>query len=154
MLPGGNLWQEFCVFLNPAKHLEFLIMRFIGPLAAWSPFFTWLAASYTVYLARNATAVVYPKRRLTLQYPKHCRFSHTGVKSSHSCVVSLALMWDFEPRWTYYIIYSKNQGWSSPVLTAHPALGPTDSKRPKDFSQAAERSLKGLITSRPEAMDI
>lgn len=84
-------------------------------------FFTW---SVVFYHSRNIDTVVYPRERLALQHSKHTRFSHTGWKPV-SCIVSLSLMSDFELWQTYYIIYCQNQGWSMPVLTAHPALGPT-----------------------------
>lgn len=86
-------------------------------------FFTWSAVFYQ---SRNIGIVVYPKERLALQHSKHSRFSHTGWKPV-DCIVSLALMSKFEPWRTYYIIYCQNLGWSMPVLTAHPALGPTQS---------------------------
>lgn len=114
--------------------------------------FTWLAVFHTANLKRNAITVVYPKKRLTLQHSKHSWFSHTGWKPVR--VVLSPLLWcrTLSPDGRI-ISFTVKSGVVLPVLTAHPALDPTGSKRPA-FSQAVEHSSNGLIASRLKEMDI
>lgn len=105
-----------------------------------------------LHLIRPTTSTGMPsllciqRKRLSPQHSKHIWFSHRGWRAE-----TVVLSPGFDVRlwaWrTCNILYSWNQGWSFPVLTANPALCPTDSKRP-GFSQPVERSPKGLIASR------
>lgn len=87
-----------------------------------------------VYLLRNAITVVYPKKRLPLQHPKHSRFSHTGQKKRKEKKKRKSHLYYFlcfdvglELWRTCNIIYSQNQGgllWVSTARAAFVALIP------------------------------
>lgn len=121
---------------------------------------------YSRQLRRNGTTVVYPKRRLTPQYPKHCRFfSHRGEQRRwRRQSRSLPSNPDVGP-WAPMDAYYRLQWKSGVVFTGvngSPSFGLPP--MPGDhlfffFSQAAERrhpppKKRGLITSRREAADI
>lgn len=154
---GQFLTGILLVFLNFTKHLVFPIVLSLtalywstGSISICSP--DWLCFILCTS-TRNAITVVYPKKRLTVQHSKHSWFSHTRQKPV--TVVLSPLLWcrTFSPDGRIISFTVKIRGGLFLVLTAHPALCPTDSKR-LDFSQAVEHSLNSLIASRLKEMDI
>lgn len=104
---------------------------FIGPLAL-SPFFTWLAVFHTVPPEQCHHCCVSKEEINSTALKTLLIFSHRA-KNSHSCIVALLWCRTRSPDGRI-ISFTENLGWSFTVLTAHPALCPTDSKRPDFFS--------------------